>query len=236
MVQRWVHLKFELENAWANRIWTAYLRAQAAGRVPPLPSDAGELALHITTRLNMLPHLIRRMNAGAKGVYAAVRDVPSTHVSDRTNEGYAFRVEASLKYELLLDVDSLLFELNALCELMGLLLARIRELARDPVERTEIGPLLRRIVVAASQDAEWFETLDTHRNLFSHAAAPYLAVDVSDPKRPDILVMKRNVDEFSDPTTYVRLSELARMVAGFGAAVAALERHLITYLERPVAV
>ncbi len=235
MVQRWIHVKFELESAWVNRVWAAYNRSPR--ELPPIPADVRELAIHVATRLNMLPRLAARLNEETAEIVKVVTTASPEHVSRPGKPGFALHVDNDLKFGFLLDVDSLFFELNALCEIMGLFVARIHELAGEPVRAGRVGATLKRVLTEQGVDARWFTDLDHARNLFSHSAAPYVAADVTDAAHPELLILTSNADEITDEDR-IQMSEITFMVRGFGRAIQALEDYLVAFLgkvELPVA-
>ena len=62
-----------------------------------------------------------------------------------------------------------------------------------------------------------------------HEGAPYIAVDLSkEPEHFDLLIMKENLKTFSDPSTFVSLSELDSMAQGFVMAKQQLQDYLIS--------
>jgi len=73
---------------------------------------------------------------------------------------------------------------------------------------------------------DWFAFLSIHRNLFTHGATPYCAIEdrLVYLGEYDVLIMSSNIQDFSvaDPKDYFRLSECTAVVAGvrqFGSVV-----------------
>lgn len=227
MIRQWIHINFELEGGWVNRVWAAY---HASPRMlPAIPPDARELAVHVATRLSMLPRLGARLNSESAHILRIVKGSSPGHVSERGKPGGALDIDNDLKFCFLLDVDALFFEINALCEIMGRFVARIHELAGLAPDKP--GKMLKRILEDQGSATGWFADLDRGRNLFIHSATPYLAVDVTDAGRPELVILKESADELSE-AALIRMSSLDAMVRGFGTSVQALEQHLTALLAK----
>ena len=84
-ITKWLHIQELGSDQWVLPIYTAWHRAADQKRMPPLPSTIGEAGLAITTRLNLLPRITKRLQddfgALAKDIIANVKD---EHTSART--------------------------------------------------------------------------------------------------------------------------------------------------------
>lgn len=230
-VECWIQIDTEVRAPWVTAIWGEYHNARKAAKLPPIPPDLSELAIHLSTRLDMLPHVFKRVGAEAEAIYDNTRNAPNKNRARVGRKAIVFPLPRKLKYEFLLDVDSLLFELNSSCELMSSFLQHIHELAGESINKDDVGERVRQIVQGAGQDTEWFTTLANHRHLFIHEAAPWFAVDITDESCPDILIMKENLSDFSDEDRFLRLSTLRKVVDGFAAAIQAIQEHLVRLLS-----
>jgi len=216
MVERWVHLTELGGDPWILPVWSAMNQAVQAGRVAPLERDLIEVGMHISIRLNFLPRIVRRVNAAVQNLYGEVSERNPEHEFARNTEGIALDVDDDLKYELLVDLDSLLFEFNSVCELTNTLFERLHDHIGRPMPRRNAGLSMRSILEANGEDTSWFVVLDTNRNFFMHEGAPYVAVDISNaPQDYDLLIMKENLKVFDDTRKFVKLSEIKQMVQGF---------------------
>jgi hypothetical protein len=83
--------------------------------------------------------------------------------------------------------------------------------------------------------ADWFLFLATHRNVFTHRATPYCAVEEtgSSSTKYDLLIMRRNILDFSaaDPKDYFRISECSAVGTGLHRLGAAAQKHLVDLLQ-----
>jgi hypothetical protein len=116
-IKRWVHISEEGGDPWVLPIWTAANSAIKAGRAKKLTKRMRELGVHISTRLNLVHRVIQRINESATAVNIAVSARPADHEFSPATQAYALRIDKTLKFGLLLDIDSLLFEMNSLYEL-----------------------------------------------------------------------------------------------------------------------
>jgi len=215
MVNRWVHINFIVEDKWVLPIWSAIDEAAKAGTAPPRNDELNDLGLSISTRLDFLPRIIERVNTASAGVYEKVSQREPEHEFEPGVEGIAFDLaDNALKYELLIDIDSLLFELNSIRELVTRLFEQLHTHAGQEMPQTDSARnSIESIVKDAGENASWFKNLADHRNLFIHEAAPYVAVDISSaPQDYDLLIMKKNIKEFSDHTKFIQLSEINEIV------------------------
>ncbi len=213
-------------------IWAAVNEAVQSGKVPALSPKVYRLGLHLSVRLNILPRVVQRVNSGVSLLYEKIKEHGPEHVFTQAKEGYAYPLDNDLKYSLLADLDALLFELNSACELMTRLFGRLCAHAGRPIAQKHLGKAIGDVLNQNNQDAGWFISLGNHRNFFMHEGAPYIAVDLSsEPVTLDILIMKENVKTFSDPDTYVSLSEINLIVRGFLAARTQLQDYLVSLFK-----
>jgi hypothetical protein len=99
----------------------------------------------------------------------------------------------------------------------------------QPIPPKQLGKAIGDVLSHGTQNADWFELLDKHRNFFTHEGAPYIALDLSnEPATLDILIMKENIKTFTDPDTFVSLSEISLIVKGFIGARRKLQDYLIS--------
>ena len=233
MVERWVQLSELGGDAWILPVWTAVNQAAKAGRCPRLTKDLSELGLHISTRLTLLPRVVRRVNQGAHKLYAAVADRAPKHEFTRDSEGVAFSVDDDQKYELLADLDSLLFEFHSACELMIRLFEQLHTLAGKAMPASGVGKSIQSVLKSAGEDPAWFAMLNTDRNFFIHEGAPYVAVDVSKaPEDYDLLIMKENLKIFEERDMFIKLSEINGMVQGFRRSRSIVQSYLSRLFSR----
>jgi hypothetical protein len=233
---KWIHINTEVGDPWILPIWGAVNDAESAGKASPISKDVkSQLGLSISTRLDMLPRIVHRINVEVNKVYETTKAHQKEHVFTESKEGYAFSIEENLKFNLLIDIDSLLFELNSVCELMTSLFFVLYTHIGKNIKKTEAGIEIKKVIENAGKSPNWFIELDNHRNFFMHIGAPYFAVDVSQGLgKYDLLIMKENIKFFNDPSKFIALSEINSIVNGFSIAKPIIQKHLIElYKGRP---
>lgn len=227
MVKKWIHLNELGGDPWVLPIWTSVHDAIKRGKVKEIPTDLSEQGVYISARLNFLPRIVSRINAEVVSLIDVVKTHKAEHVFSENCEGVAFPIDDDLKYQLLIDIDSLLFELNSLCELMGQFFERLHALAGTSMSKKNIGLSIKAVLDNANQDSSWFVSLDNHRNFFLHNGAPYVAVDISRSLQDiDVLIMKENIKSFSDESKFLRLSDINKIVQGFSVSKPVIQTYL----------
>lgn len=227
MVEKWIHLKELGGDPWVLPIWASVHDAIRKGKVKEIPDDLSEQGVYISVRLNFLPRIVSRINTKVVALVESVKTHKAEHEFSEKCEGVAFAIDDDLKYQLLIDIDSLLFELNSLCEMMGKFFERLHGLAGTSMPNKNPGLSIKSVLVKANQDSSWFVTLDIHRNFFLHYGVPYVAVDISPSlKGVDVLIMKENIKSFSDESKFLRLSDINKIVRGFSASKPVIQTYL----------
>lgn len=219
----------KVTDPWVLPIWNAIHRAVQERRTADPGDAASQLALHLSTRLAMLPRIFGRINQECNDLYASIAARPPHHECTATHDGYAFPLDDELKHDLLLDIDSLLFEVNSCCELITTFFTLLHQHRGQPILKDQVGKKICRILLNAKQDPTWFVQLDKHRNFFMHEGAPYIAVDLSNDVdgRYDLLIMKENIKDFSNSDKFIRLSELSTIVSGFELSKPLIQQYLV---------
>ena len=227
MVTKWLQLEELGGDPWILAIWTAVNGAIAAGKAPELTKALSELGIHVSTRFNVLPRIIARLKRETAALHEFVRTHEPNHVFTEASEGIALRVDNDLKYDLIADIDSFLFEVNACAELMQRLFQLLRAHAGQPIANEELTTELRAVLEMHGVNKDWFRMLDRNRNFVAHQGTPYLAIDISNDGAYGLLIMKENLRKFDEPEKYFRYSELPAIAQGFSGAKAALRQYLV---------
>lgn len=233
-VSRWLHINYLALNEWAA--WPAPIWA-AAGRADPpivIPGDLGQLALHVSTRLNMILQAHKRLNEDCQRLLAHAAQREPRYDSTPTQDGYAFKIPDEVTFRLLLDVDSVLFEINACCEQISRLVEQVYNLVGRKIPGSNTNKLIQKILASQAADLSWFRQLDHHRNFFIHSGTPYFAIDLSRAAENtyDLLIMRENLRSFEDEQRFVRLSTIGTIAKGFFESLRVLQRYLIGVFDR----
>jgi hypothetical protein len=188
-----------------------------------------ELGFAITTRMHMLGLCIRRLNTQVSKLRDEVASDPIQR-EDSLSAGTAFALkDQQLPYELLLDMDSFLFETRSLYEIMGSFLA---ELFRTLFDRNLMESDVKSILEAADIDTRWVDELRRNRILFFHKTAPWIAVRVEgEDTNCDPVLLKRQVITFDDPDTFVEFAGLREIYDGFINSITELHRFILEQIR-----
>jgi hypothetical protein len=236
MEMKWLHIDTDVGDNWILPIWSAVNKAIESNLVPTLTEDMRELGLHISTRLDILPFVVSRLNSEVEQIYKSVSNYGEEFIFTKNkDDAYAFPMseKREIVLYLLADIDALLFETNSVCELMTKFFESLYSHAGINLEKSKVGLKIRDIIESEGHDSKWFQNLDSHRNFFIHEGAPYLAIDVSfGPNKYDLLIMKENLNIFEDSSKFFRLSELNNIVQGFVLARHTIQKHLIDIFHR----
>lgn len=229
MPEKWIHINTKVGDPWILPIWSAVNDAESTGKSKPISKEIkSQLGLSISTRIDMLPRIVHRINEEVAKVYKAVEAHNSEHIFTPKKEGYVFDIDENLKFNLLIDLDSLLFELNSVCELMTNLFFELYTHAGKKIDKKKVGLIIKKVIEGSGKPSDWFIDLDIHRNFFMHEAAPYFAVDVTKGQgKFDLLIMKENIKNFDDQSKFIKLSEINSIVQGFLCSKQLIQQHLI---------
>lgn len=221
-VKKWMHVDERGGDPWVLPIWASIQKADFK-----VEKDLSELGLHISTRLNFLPRISVRISSGARELEKAIDSHgPEFEFTDQKS-GYAFKINNDLKYRILVDFDSFLFELNSLCDMMKDFFERLHVLADVPMPNKNAGPSIAGLL----EDPSWFRRLDNNRNTFIHNAVPYFAVQLE--PGFDLLFMSENLKSFGDKSKFLRLSELAEIADGFAQSKEPIQAYLCCLFRQP---
>lgn len=231
-VARWLELVMLGGDPWILPIWSAANDAAQIGRAPRLTDELGQLGLHISIRLDLLPRIAERIMQETSEVYKAAREHGPEHVFTQTAQAYAFPVDYDLKHRLIADIDALLFEVNACWELMRKLFQLVRGHVGQPIVggKDRVTDELR--VALGDISDKWFGWLDRQRNFIAHEGTPYLSINVTNDDSWELLVTKEHPTTFEDAKKFFTYSELVEVIRGFNGAKQALQMHLIRLFGR----
>ncbi len=225
-ISEWIHIGEMDGDPWILPIWNAVNDAVRAGKIQKLSQKIIELGIHISIRLNMLPRVFRRINSECSELYKNLRNANTDYVFTKTKDAYAYPIDDNLKYDILIDIDALLFELNSCCDLMCNLVSKLYDHAGKPVTKKP-GVFVKEILEKSNLQTDWFVDLDSHRNFFLHKGAPYIAIRTVNGANHDLIIMKENLKTFDDPDKYILISEINDIVQGFIKSKPIIQKDLV---------
>ena len=215
MITKWIHFDELGGDPWVLPIYAAANKAEKEGKYPALSATANSLGLHIATRLNVLPRVIRRLNTNCLDVYEKIKEHKPENIFTNGQAAYTFALDSDLKYTLIGDIDSFLFEVNACAELITEFAQALYNHVGRPATKEAVLADIQAAYKNAGIAQNWFKLLDDNRNFVAHNGTPYIAVDISEVEKPILLIMKDNVVSFDDPDKYFPISDLQLIADGF---------------------
>lgn len=228
MINKWLHLDELGGNPWVLPIWKAITKAVDARKYERPDRGLSELGIHITTRLNMLPRIIKRINKEWDNMRDLVSGCDEKYIFNKEKNGYAFSIDNNLKYNLIIDIDSFLFEINSCCELMKSFISKIYKHCAIDFRENKISQKIENVIINGGGDSNWFEILDKTRNFFMHEGTPYIAISMGGSNEPiDLIIMEENLKVFDDPSKFITLVELNKILKGFIKAMVIIQKHII---------
>jgi hypothetical protein len=233
MTVQHLHIDYVPENGWVLTIMSRLLYSPDAELRKAFErwSDTPlmELGFAITTRMHMLGLCIRRLNKRVAQLRDELKsDMPK--VEDALARQGAFTPrDKDLPYELLLDMDSFVFETRSLYEILGKFLV---ELFRTLFGRAVTETDLQSILSGNNIDTRWIAELRENRKLFFHETAPWVAVEVKcETMNFDPVLLKRQVITFDDPDSFVSFAQLRDIYDGFVGSVTELHRFIMEQIR-----
>jgi hypothetical protein len=227
------HINYVPNNGWVLTIMSRLLKSsdpdfrKAFERWSDTPLM--DLGFAITTRMHMLGLCIRRLNNRVAQLREELKsDIPK--VEDALARQGAFTLkDKDLPYELLLDMDSFIFETRSLYEIVGKFLV---ELFRTLFGRTVTEADLQVILADNNIDTRWITELQENRKLFFHQTAPWVGIEVErGTMKFDPILLKRNVITFEDPNSFVSFTQLQDIYDGFVGSASELHRFVMEQIR-----
>jgi len=213
-------------------IWPSIHKAIPENRIQKSQKKLSELALYISTKLTMMPHIFERVSKECSEIWDITKKRDKEVDYWNGHEGRALVLDDELTYNLIIDLDSLMFELKSCLEIMRRFLIEIYKLTNKKINHKQINNEFKDIIQHNAMNATWYDDLEKHRTFFIHLGAPYIAIDLTNEgKYYDLIIMKENLKKFDNRRKFLLLSDLNKIVNGFLKARGALQKHIIDYIN-----
>lgn len=188
-----------------------------------------DLGFAITTRMHMLGLGIRRLNKRVQDFRNDLSADPTT-LDLCLKRASAFQThDRDLPYELLLDMDSFIFETRSLYEIMGKFLkALFQILFSRKIEEADLVSVLSNRQI----DTRWILELREHRKLFFHDTAPWIAARIErQPMKLDPVLLRTPMTNF-DPNDLIEFEALRDIYNGFVSSTTELHHFIMQEITR----
>jgi len=192
-------------------------------------SSLREAGFALATKLVILAMVIRRVDNQLSRLGEQFCDRSLLDENIRRVAGYIL-ADKMLPYEILLDIDSFLFESRSTYEIVGNFL---RQLFDKILGRRIDEAELKQFLEFRNIDTRWISELRDDRILFFHKTAPWIALGVisREPFRFELVVLKkdvRNLDTSEDCISFERLRAIYR---GFESSLHALPQWILEQIQ-----
>ena len=215
-IEKWIHINYEETDKWLFPIFNELRTSLRLKDDENLDQYFIKLSYHISTRLETLPIICERLNDGFNSIMDICKEkIEHINISSKNENGYVLEIDEKVKYSMILDIDSFLFEINSCLELIKKLIKKIYSLVDHKIDN--IDEEVKQLLIKKGQDIEWYRLLDSERNFFIHEGTPFFAIDYTNHTigQYDILIMKDNIHSFDQKKKYYRLSEFSKILNGF---------------------
>jgi len=205
------HVSYIPPDDWVRPIITRLRQSSSAG-LRQCAEDWGasplsELGIAVATKRAMLPITVARVNEALEHMIAEFNAKPEEVdwcLSRPLLKGAFCTKDRSLPYQLLVDLESFLFEFRSTYEIVGRFLREFfgRVLRRDLQEAEVVA-----VLETSGRDTQWVSMLKRERVVFFHHTAPWIVFEVERGERfrYRLVVLKKNSRDLSNPQDYVRL-------------------------------
>lgn len=233
MIKQYLHINYVPEDGWVLSIMGRLLESpnlrlrKAFDEWSNTPLK--ELGFAITTRIHMLGRCVRHLNAHVAELREQINQ-DDEQLQLCLAKGYAFRLPSRhLPYDLLLDMDSFIFETRSLYEIMGKFLTSLFQIVFNrKITQGELKVLLSN----AGIDTRWTDELKDARILFFHETAPWLAIQIDQvDKRHNPVLLKKNVIALENPEDFIEFSTLREIFEGFIDSATELHRFVLEQIR-----
>ncbi len=233
MIKRWRHIGEIGGDPWVLPIWNSIHKTIPENTIRKSQKKLSELALYISTKLNMMPRIIESINKQCNALWDIIKERDKEDDYWNEHQGRALLLDDELKYNLIIDLDSLIFELKSCLDLMRQFLMEIYKLTNSKISHKQINNEFKNIVLKDDLNATWYDDLEKHRTFFIHLGAPYIAIDLTnEEKYYDLIIMKESLKKFDNRKKLLLLSDLNKIVNGFLKARGALQEYIIKHLGK----
>lgn len=192
-------------------------------------SHLKEMGFALTTKLAMLSRVLCRVDQQLQRLGEQLND--EALIDKCIRRGAAYKItDKALPYELLTDIDSFLFESRSAYEIIGHFLCQFF----DHILKRRINEAqLKKLLDARNVDTRWIEELKCDRILFFHNTTPWLALEFVSrkPLRFELLILKKNVNDFTNPDDYIRFEQLRAIYHGIESSLNALHKWVLEQIE-----
>ena len=183
-----------------------------------------EAGMAVATKLMLVSRALTRLSELEAGL---CKEIDQSAKLDRLLAGgFVYTPDdPNSAYDLCVAVDGVLAECLSLFEVIRNFTIKFsRKILWKRISKQDFYKLLEQLGLGG----KWLEELDASRNFFLHESAPWPAFQIESrsPLVCSLIVLKTNVRDLSDPSTFISKRELAEMTRGLTQAVWGVQKWL----------
>ena len=205
---------------------TLRMRMQSWGATP-----LKQMGFALSTKLAMIAQVVCRVDLQLQRLRSQLSNNTSA-IEEHTRKGAAYRIsDKDLPYELLIDLDSFLFESRSAYEIVGRFL---KEFFERILDRKINEDELKNMLSTQGIDIRWIQVLHDSRILFFYHIAPWIVLDIIsvNPSRFDMVILKQDVKSLTNPDDYFHFNEFREIYQGFESSMGMIHRWIIKQIEQ----
>ena len=194
--------------------------------------NVGKLSSHIDLRLDMLPVAWDDADAATTAFIDAIRlaggDLSTSTPSNHTKPFHGVVGPVETGYRAALAICTAISETHTSIEQIEHLIRAVYRWNKW-AKPNSVADTLKQIAGVVDADGSWYTLFDSARNHYLHQHAAFPVIDWTSGE-PDVLLLKQDIDDFSDPYTYLQYSEIRAAYAGFVGSLEDIEIFLMRCL------
>lgn len=231
-ISKWINLTQVAGAQWDLEIYSAADKCECGNNDEVFRQEIRNIGQHISLKHEVIKVLSERIAKEHTQLLTLIDAHTSSHVSTKSHEGYAFDVDDELKYQLISDIESLIYQLLSCWQITKKFVLKIRQHLGTNRYRKQINHEIETIL-SKQQDISWISSLTNYRDFVAHMGGIYLAVDVSSTNTSDwdLLILKTIVQDFNSKDEYFTFSEIKIIFEGFVEASGILKTELLNTLK-----
>lgn len=197
---------------WSHAIWNAFNDAEKRNKKYKLKKlredEFCNTIFAISLNLEFLPFIVRRINKEKERLAPYIYN---RNKDNDNNDKCSLDIPIEIKYPLLIDIDSLIFELRSCCELMEKAAKKLSRYLKNVFKRNlSVAELPKKQWLSAN----WHRKLKEIRKDIFHHSTSHLDIDISN-EPYDLLFPTVHTNDYSTKTKFFRLSEIIKIYDGF---------------------
>lgn len=216
------YVSYIARDRWVRPIWSAVRTAIDEERIPGHSEEqkqrARNLGLSVSLKREYVRHLVELLNPQLERLrdFLNNSELPEPHI--------AINLPSDIKYNILVFLEALIFELQSVLELS-------EQLAKFCLSLISLSGSKRKEWVKVHFKGWWRDRISDARNLYSHECAVFIDIDFDHVPVYDLLLTVKHPEERKERSDYIRLSAIDEAICGMFDATDRLRQEIIQELN-----